>query len=243
MPSARDIAFLGKELVPMVADGRAGATRLITLLSWMRGEGIEQQLTWEQVVEICQQIEGQLEGPEDAAQITGNNSRMLMASLVAVVAVIIVLISAIMSCPSNKMKLPPRSILPEAVLIPAERYVVVDGSRKEMAEFLVSAHEVTIGEYAEFMEILASLAKGGRHTVFDHKEQPEEKASHAPDDWQTMIRAAKSGEFWKGRIVTLDSPVVGVDWWDCVGGHEPVNHIVQNQRNCSLCTVRFETLD
>ena len=214
--SARDIAYLGKALAPLIADGRAGATRLITLLSWMRGEGIEESLTWEQVGDLCGQIEHQLETPDDSSPGTGGNSRLIMTSIIAGSALLVVLIVALAMRPSNKVDLPERAVLPEAVLIPEGNYVTVDGSRKEVSEFLISAHEVTISEYAEFMKILGSLQKGGRDQVFNHKDQPDEKVSHAPDDWDAMLRSAKSGVLWRGRMVTLDSPVVGVDWWDCM---------------------------
>ncbi len=215
--SSRDVAFLGKALVSMVADGKAGATRVLTMLSWMRGEGIEAPLSWEQVVELCQQIEAQLEGPEESvADVGGGKSRIMMTSVIAVVALATVFGTAWVMKPSNKVKLPPRATLPEPVLIPKGEYIGADGSRKQIEDFMMGAHEVTIGEYNEFLKILSSLEGGGRHKVFNHKDQPADKVSHEPDDWEKLFSCAKSGVLWKGRLVSLDSPVVGVDWWDCM---------------------------
>lgn len=214
--SSRDIAFLGKAMVSLVADGKAGATRVLTLLSWMRGEGIEDVLNWQQVAEICQQIETQLEGPEETpVDATAGKSRIMITTVIAAIALATVFGTALVMRGPEKVKLPPRVELPEPVLIPMGKHIGVDGTKKDLGDFMIGAHEVTIGEYAEFMKILASLETGGRQKVFDHKDQPADKVSHAPDDWENLMRCAKSGVLWKGRLVTLDSPVVGVDWWDC----------------------------
>ena len=56
----RDIVHLGNALVPLVAADQPGATRMLTVCAWMRGEGLEAPLTWEQVRDFCMQIEHQL---------------------------------------------------------------------------------------------------------------------------------------------------------------------------------------
>jgi formylglycine-generating enzyme required for sulfatase activity len=58
------------------------------------------------------------------------------------------------------------------------------------------------------------LSKSDRGALFDHDGQPEGKTSHVPDDWAALLAAARANGTWQGRPVTLDSPVVGVDWWD-----------------------------
>lgn len=58
--SRRDVVNFGTKLRPLVADGLPGATRVMTLLSWMRGEGLAEPLTWKAVQGYCEQIEQQL---------------------------------------------------------------------------------------------------------------------------------------------------------------------------------------
>jgi hypothetical protein len=66
--STADIVALGRELIPLVADGRPGASRMLTLLAWMRGEGLDRSLTWTEVRSYAEQIEQQLaEAPAVAA--------------------------------------------------------------------------------------------------------------------------------------------------------------------------------
>ena len=47
--SARDIVHLGNALVPLTATDQPGTTRMLTVCAWMRGEGLEAPLTWDQV--------------------------------------------------------------------------------------------------------------------------------------------------------------------------------------------------
>jgi Sulfatase-modifying factor enzyme 1 len=88
-----------------------------------------------------------------------------------------------------------------------------DGAEGTLPQFRISANEVTIGQYAEFLETLGMLAKDKRQ-LFDHPDQVPEKTSHEPTDWPALYAAAKANGTWQNQAVTLDSPVVGVDWWD-----------------------------
>jgi hypothetical protein len=218
--SARDITCLGEALRPLVADGQPGTTRFLTLLGWMRGEGIETALSWEQVRDLCGQIEQQLADPASASP-TKTASRSRGKPPVAILAVagglvlIAILALVLKMRPPSPPPPPPRSRLPDAILIPAGKHPTPDGTEEELQAFRISAHEVTIGEYADFIEILDTLSRDHRDRIFDHESQPPEKTSHLPDDWAALIAAAKAQGTWNKRPVTLDSAVVGVDWWDC----------------------------
>jgi formylglycine-generating enzyme required for sulfatase activity len=108
----------------------------------------------------------------------------------------------------------PPADLPDAILIPFGRHPTPDGTVEELKAFRISPHEVTIGQYAAFLETLETLTKNSLERTFDYAEQPPGKTSHLPDDWVTLFAAAKAGGVWNQRAVTLDSPVIGVDWWD-----------------------------
>jgi formylglycine-generating enzyme required for sulfatase activity len=216
----RDIARLGERLRNLVADGRSGSTRALTLLGWMRGENIQSLLSWEQVRDIAIQIEQQLAEPVAAAATTKAAMRSgskppiaLIAGTTALVAVFGLLFW--LKSGSPPVSAPATDPLPGAVLIPEGAHPTPDGTEEPLAAFRISAHEVTIGEYAAFIETLATLAKDQRERTFDHENQPAGKTSHLPDDWENLLSAARSNGTWNGRPVSTGTPVVGVDWWDC----------------------------
>jgi hypothetical protein len=217
--SREDITRLGAALRPLVADAQAGATRMRTLLSWMCGEGIESPLDWQQVRDICEQIGQQLANPAPtSAGRPGRHAGRKPATRIAlgvagVAAICIVLVLAVRMRPQQPAPAP-RPALPDAILIPAGTHPTPDGNPQNLAAFRISPHEVTIGQYAEFLEILDTLAKDGRQNAFDHPEQPAEKTAHLPQDWAALLAAAKNNSTWNQRRVTIDCPVVGVDWWD-----------------------------
>ncbi len=217
--SARDIVHLGNALVPLVAADQPGSTRMLTLCAWMRGEGLEAALTWDQVRDFCMQIEQQLADPALSLTPTraGTPARKkqpvaLIALATAVLAVGIVVLASRMRPLTPPA--PPRASLPDAVTVVAGDYPTPDGSTASHRAFRISAHEITIGQYAGFLEILGMLAKNGRQRTFDPASQAAEKTSHEPADWPAQLAAAKANKIWQNQPLTLDCPVTGVDWWD-----------------------------
>ena len=175
--------------------------------------------SWAQVRGFCEQIEQQLAEllpPDVTTRIGQRKLRKPSTALIAtagVLALAIVIAMAMRMRPQPPPE-PPRVPLPEPVVIPAGTYPTPDGTEKALPAFRISTHEVTIGEYAEFLEILETLANDQRERIFDHESQPAEKTSHLPDGWAALFAAAKARGTWNQRPVTLDCPVVGVDWWD-----------------------------
>ncbi|MGC4015765.1 MAG: SUMF1/EgtB/PvdO family nonheme iron enzyme [Luteolibacter sp.] len=217
--SMEDIVNLGYKLAPLVADGHSGTTRLLTLFSWMRGEGLESPITWEQVRSYSAQIEQQLgdsvTGAGPATTHLATPKKLPVAAIAIAAAVVVIGLGIGVSMMKPKLPAtPPKSSLPSAILIPEGKHPTPDGGEENLRAFRLSSHEVTIGEYAEFLDTLALLAKDQRERTFDHESQPAEKANHFPDDWDNLLAAAKSNGSWQGRPVALDTPVVGVDWWD-----------------------------
>lgn len=217
--SIRDVTHLGRVLRPLVADGQSGATRMLTLLGWMRGEGVEAPVSWAQVRELSIQIEQQLTEPPPVTIGTKRgpaNAKKPPLAMISVAAgvVLVVVLAVFLGRRPDPKPLPPRPALPDAVLVPAGNHATPDGGTSPLSAFRMAPHEVTIGQYAEFLERLELLAGNRQEKIFDHADQPAEKSSHVPDDWAALLAAAKSSGEWNGKAVTLDSPVVGVDWWD-----------------------------
>lgn len=96
--------------------------------------------------------------------------------------------------------------------VPAGVFPFQDGKDIEVPEFWIGKYEVTIADYADFLDALASdsqLAAKVRHP-----EQPEEKTDYTPEKWNIYYpQALKAGKFYGGPIGP-NYPVVGVDWWD-----------------------------
>jgi hypothetical protein len=217
--SQRDITYLGQALLRLVADSQPGTTRMLTLLGWMRGEGISTPLSWEQIRDFSNQIEQQLVEPPPPASATKLTPRSRKNTPVALIigsgAVLLVAILALaMKLRPDNPAPPPRVTLSNAILIPAGMHPTPDDTKEQLHAFRIAAQEVTVGEFAEFLETLDTLAKDQRERTFDHEDQPADKTSHIPDDWAALLAAAKTGGTWNQIPVTLDSPVVGVDWWD-----------------------------
>lgn len=230
--SARDIVHLGGAFVALVASGQPGATRLTTLFAWMRGEGLDAPLTWGQTRDFCLQIEHQLSDPLSLLTPTQAGAQTSRKQPVALIAgfTVLVLVGILASAIKLRPPLPPpppRASLPAAVTIPAGNHPTPDGSQETLPAFRISAHEITIGQYAEFLDTLGMLAKNQRDDTYDLASQPKEKTTHAPTDWAALLAAAKLSGTWQNQPVTLDSPVVGVDWWDAAAyaewkkGHLP----------------------
>ncbi|MES2706489.1 MAG: SUMF1/EgtB/PvdO family nonheme iron enzyme [Verrucomicrobiota bacterium] len=96
------------------------------------------------------------------------------------------------------------------VKIPAGPFIFHDGQKVELPEFWIDRYEVTLAQYAGFLEALPQ----GPMNRFDHPDQPSGKISHQPRDWAEIHESARKAGNWLGHPLTLNSPVFNVDWWD-----------------------------
>jgi hypothetical protein len=213
--SAEDILELGRALPPLVADGRPGASRMLTVLAWMRGEGLDRTLNWSEIRSYAEQIEQQLAetpaaaAPQTARAMPRKSPLPLVLGLAALVAAVGIGAMILSGKNGGKPTLP----LPGPVSVAAGEHPGPDGTAHSLAAFALAGHEVTIGQYRDFLEALARLPVEQR-TTYDHGSQPEDKLGHEPDGWAEMLAAARSGGQWQGRALGLDYPVVNIDWWD-----------------------------
>ncbi|WP_411826449.1 SUMF1/EgtB/PvdO family nonheme iron enzyme [Luteolibacter sp. AS25] len=215
--SLRDILKLGSELEPMLKLNRPGGTRCLTLLSWMRGEGVPKPLEWNEIRDYCEQIEQQLtepsgmEAPPTAAirPMKGKRNNILFAGG----AVLFLALLAFFLTSKGKKEQVAGVREASWVAVEGGLFISEGGLRFRTGPFEISSTEVTIGEYAQFLEALEIVEEENR-TIYDHGEQPTVKAGHKPDDWKMLYETAQKKGIWGEHEVTIDSPVVGVDWWD-----------------------------
>ncbi len=211
--SPRDVVSLGIEMEPLLDRDQPGATRCLTLLAWMRGQDVPKPLRWAQVRGYCEQIEQQLTTPSDViAPPTAAMRPEKRNGFVWVVGILLLaVIAAVFLFPKKPKRSAANAPKPDFVLVEQGKYTTPDGQNVRVPDFRMSAYEVTIGEYAEFLDKLVRL---GDEKAFDHPEQPDGKIGHLPDDWDALYRAAKAAGEWNGREIDIHTPVVGVDWWD-----------------------------
>lgn len=214
--SLRDIVSLGTSLAPLVATDGTGATRLLTLLGWMRGEELQSPLTWTQTRDYALQIEHQLADPlsHAAASDPRGKRKKFPVELVVLGTFAVLAGIAALALKARPPAVAPRLPMPADVAIAAGTHPTPDGLEQPLPAFDIAATEVTIRQYAEFLGALDILRENHRETAFDAPLQPAEKTSHQPDDWPALLASARSQGVWKNLAVTLDCPVVGVDWWD-----------------------------
>ncbi|MFM7180086.1 MAG: SUMF1/EgtB/PvdO family nonheme iron enzyme [Verrucomicrobiales bacterium] len=78
------------------------------------------------------------------------------------------------------------------------------------APFNIDKYEVTIRQYAEFLQAIASQPPAENPEPKEN--QRPEKKSHEPADWSVYYPIAVTGGEFGGRKLTLDCPVFNVDW-------------------------------
>lgn len=217
--SADDMAEMGSHLLPLMEPGESGYTRVQTLLHWMTGKDPERIMQWKDVRHYADQIEQQLAAPvvpmhpSSQPQRTAGKKNQRQLVIVGIVVAIIALVTMFFVSQKQKPEKTTIAQLDGPILVPEGLYPGPDGNENKIRGFWLAAHEVTIGEYREFLESLKVLDIGQRK-IFDHESQPLTKLRHETENWTEIIAAAENNGMWKNRVLTLNSPVFGVDWWD-----------------------------
>ncbi len=105
--------------------------------------------------------------------------------------------------------------------IPAGEFVYQGGQKVTLPEFYIDEYEVTIAQYARFLEDIEAHPE--KLKEIEHPDQPKGE-SHIPEGWADMkeldppmpgyyARAKQWGKF-KNMPLDVNSPVFGVDWYD-----------------------------
>jgi len=96
--------------------------------------------------------------------------------------------------------------------IPSGVFPFQDGEEIELSEFWIGQYEVTIADYASFLDNVNAYPNEA--VMLRHPEQPATKVNYEPDRWAEVLRAAKKEGTFYGGDIDMNCPVVGVDWWD-----------------------------
>lgn len=136
-----------------------------------------------------------------------NTKAVFLGALIGIVIVAAAIISIVVVSSKPEVR-----ELDEFSKIPAGAFPYQDGDEVALEEFWIGRYEVTIADYAEFLEALEQnpeLAERIRHP-----DQPESKTSYVPERWREYHAAAMKGGRFLGGPIGPNCPVVGVDWWD-----------------------------
>ncbi len=104
-----------------------------------------------------------------------------------------------------------------------------------VSAYRVPLRAVSIGEYAIFLSSLESMTPMMLRQL-EEGLPPGKK--HEPDDWAAMYKAARTKGTWEGMALTLDSPVVNVDYWDALAYGRFVGGILPDKKLWSAIAER-----
>jgi formylglycine-generating enzyme required for sulfatase activity len=213
--STQDKHTIATSFIPLLQTECPGSTRTRSLLDYMADLEREIPLTWDQIRELAEGVELQLAEPSmqipisDAADNKKSKPMLLLAGAGMGAAAVIALGALVFRQPVQSEQ----RELNHSIHIPAGNYLTHEGTRNQLPEFWIDAHEVTIAEYAKFLESM-SMLDAEQASIYQHEEQPKSKTDHLPVDWENLLNAARSARVWNGLQVDLNCPVIGVDWWD-----------------------------
>lgn len=224
--TARDLHAVGSFFPSLVAQGQPGATRVLTLCSWMTGgPNAPKDITWETIIELCDTIIEQLASSQPNAttlyirEKKSSKTTLILGGilgLIIVASLALIFFSRNSSSDTNKDQAGLPSLpLEKDVKRPDKTISVYDKETNSTKKLSVDLHEVTIAAYEEFLHAIARMSIE-KMQGFRNPDEPEEKRSYIPRDWMAMKDAAYAGSTWNGRSITLLTPVTNVDYWDAL---------------------------
>ena len=212
--------LLGKIFDEMIKPGYPGATRVKSLCGFMADRDRPVPLTWKQISDLSRQVREQLEGskPVESPVVPGTpykvkEPKKLPTTVWAVLGGVALIGVLVFILAQSQDKNKPEEggvveMIKPFVEIPAGEYRLSDGRGFVVREsFKIGRFEVTLAQYNAFLEF-------PDHAKFEHPGQPTSKKDHLPDDWKALWSSAIKGETWRGRSMSTDCPVIGIDWWD-----------------------------
>ncbi len=109
---------------------------------------------------------------------------------------------------------PAAPIIETMLLIPSGNFIYQNADKPTTTgkRYWIDQHEITIGQYAEFLEALEQ--DPSIILRCNHPDQPKDKKTHKPEQWAAYLAAAKTGGNFNNQRMDINCPIVNVDWWD-----------------------------
>lgn len=102
--------------------------------------------------------------------------------------------------------------LPEAELAVPAGKILWNGEKVEVAAFFMDRHEVTVGDYEQFLAAMRVDPDWSRWLPAKDRTQKNSPADLEPRDWQEILRRARKEERYQDQIISRDTPVFNVDF-------------------------------
>ena len=215
-----EIKTLAEILSTALPGGQAVGKSLKTMLSSMQAEGERAFHSWNAVLQLCQALQSKTI-PSDVVQIRAQDEvarqvveearkrqkRQVFWSLLSVVSLLTLAGFSVWWTffRSNE------KAFNTMVKIPAGEFLYQNGEKVTLPDFWIDEHEVSIGQYAKFIEYLDTHPdEAGK---YDHANQPKGKL-HKPANWEIYYGRAKARKPVKFIPINLNCPIFLVDWWD-----------------------------
>jgi len=127
--------------------------------------------------------------------------------------------------------------LEQMVEVPAGEFIYQDGQKVTLPTFYIDKYEVTIGQYAQFLDFIEK--NPDKIAQYEHPDQPKGK-SHVPAEWADKKelnppfpgyyhRAQQWGRYEKAAL-DVNCPVFGVDWFDAYAYAKWKGHRLPNEQ-------------
>ena len=216
-----DVIELARVITSLLVNGTATDPGLRSLLAKMQTEGSEGILSWGALLQALKALEPKVI-PVDVVKLTAQDQAAIRAveeTKRQQKRVLIITAASVCSCLLLLVFMVWRNFfhsnernLNAMVHIPAGQFIYQNGDRATTGEFWIDQYEVTIGQYARFLDFL----KENPTTEFDHPDQPKAK-SHVPKsdaDWKIYYGRARAGLPARFVPIDMNCPIFNVDWWD-----------------------------
>jgi len=227
-----EIRNLGALIQGALPPGDPNPGTIYHLLARMTGEDGNPVASWPALLQSIQALEPKII-PADVAKIKAHDRAAILAMqeakkrqkrglMLSLISTLLLLITAAGAIWWVFFRHTAVKEFDTSMRIPAGEFRYGDtGALNKTDEFWIDEYEVTIGQYAKFLEWIEK--NPGKIKQFEHPDQPDGK-SHVPEDWEDQdlssgvmpgyyTRAKRWGSY-KGADLDVNSPVFGLDWYD-----------------------------
>ena len=218
-PAQQDMHSLSRMVSDCLPGRSASSPDLRALLGRMLIEGSGGFLSWGALLQAVRTLEPKVV-PEDAFKLSAQDAAAIAAvqeakrrqkrALVWSTIGMFALFWLIAMVAYFKFMRAPQAInFDKMMAVPAGEFIYQDGEKVTLPAFWIDEYEVTIGQYAQFLQALEERPT----TQYDHPDQPKGRLHDNPA-WVSLYKVATSGGRFRGAPVDVNCPAVFIDWFD-----------------------------